>query len=70
MVAVARPISGKTLAVLDGCERSIPIAAWRARHAGTGVVATQCIIIQITTLITPKDPTKVEVTKQRSKKSI
>jgi hypothetical protein len=42
----------------------------RSRRAGTGAVVTQCIIIQIKTPTTPRDPTKVKATKQRSKKSI
>jgi hypothetical protein len=42
----------------------------KSRRAGAGAVVTQCIIIQITTPTTPKDPTKVKATKQRSKKSI
>jgi hypothetical protein len=35
-----------------------------------GAVVTRCTFIQITTAITPKDPTTVRATKQRSKKSI
>ena len=55
----------------DGCKsRSIPIAAWRAAAPGAGAVVTQCTFIQITTAITPKDPTTLRATKQRSKKSI
>jgi hypothetical protein len=55
----------------DGLKnRSILIAAWRARRAATGAVVTQSIIIQITTAITPKDPMTARTTKQRSKKSI
>jgi hypothetical protein len=37
---------------------------------GALFVVTQCIFIQITTTITPKDPMTVRATKQRSKKSI
>jgi hypothetical protein len=55
----------------DGCEEPVnPDRRMEGRRVGAGAVVAQCTFIQITTAITPKDPTTVRTTRQRSKKSI